>query len=275
MNVSINRLLVSALVFLVSPAPVHTLDRFLTNTPRLSYRGYAVNVSLNRAQWRSTTTIKKHGRVLAKLSVEHLGLEQATQIGLVQLFAGKTKQLVVQESNGGAHCCYRWHIYALSPEFREIFDSARYPIGDGMDDAELLDLNRDGVTEFIHSSNKFSYFDGLCFVCSPRPVVVFEYDEARGRYCPANHRFRSFALRDIKEERRKVAEMNRLGEYDGTYFPTVLDIVVSYIYAGQERRAWLYYRRSYKLADKGRMSRLMRQELQRDRIYRYVYSARL
>jgi hypothetical protein len=252
-------------------ASAEMLDHILIKDNRLSYKGYVVTKTYDPDRRVSEAVIRKGQRVLARLKQGN-NLADLTSFALFPFLGGKEKQLIIQQHHGGAHCCYSWRIYDLYPAFRLIFKSERYPIGDGVDDALIEDLDKDGTFEFIQNSNKFAYFNHRCFVCLPRPVVVFRYDKTAMQYLPANHIFPSFALRDVKASIDKVKALN--SDRYGDSFPYVLDVALSYIYAGMERRAWAFYDRHYESSEKKTVKRLIKRELRNDGIYRFLYSKR-
>ena len=179
--------------------------------------------------------------------------------------------MIIQQYLGGAHCCYHWRIYNLYPDFRLIFDSKKYPVGDSSDAPEIRDIDKDGIIEFIHASNKFAYFDGLCFVCSPRPLIVFKYDKIKRQYFPANHIFPAHALKGVAGQIERAEKLTRDGIYDQA-FPIILDVILTYIYAGRGKQAWAFYEQAYKQADKRSMRRKIMKELRSDSIYHLVYA---
>jgi hypothetical protein len=114
----------------------------------LSYKGYHIIVSHTRNGDRSIISVRRGARILIRWSNRDGPInDDSSRGGLVRLLGKRTKQLVIQQSSGGAHCCLHWRVYDLFPKFRLIFDSEPYPIEDAMNDAELTDIDRDGTLE--------------------------------------------------------------------------------------------------------------------------------
>lgn len=263
------------LIALVVVCPTNTraqkLRDILSDSKALSYRDYKVSISASRDGKTSTATVKRTGRVITK-SVNANGpfseIFVHTRIGFVSLLGKRTNQLIIQQYSGGAHCCLSWHIYDLYPKFRLIFDSARYPIGDAMEDAELIDVDHDGQLEFAHQSNQFAYFDEACFTCLLLPDVVFPFDRRAQRYLPANHIFKKFALRQVSLD---LERLRRSKENPSEYWAYSLDVALRYIYAGMERRAWAFFARTYGGRSNRELKSKIRLNLRTDGIYRFLY----
>lgn len=247
------------------------LRDILSESTTLTYRDYMVRISVSRDGKTSTATVKRTGRVIAKYvnaSGPFSEIFVHTRIGLVSLLGKRTNQLIIQQYSGGAHCCLSWRIYDLYPKFRLIFDSDQYPIGDAMEDAELIDLDRDGQLEFAHQSNQFAYFDDACFTCLLLPDVVFRFDRRTQRYLPANHIFKKYALRQVPFdlERLRSSEDN-----PSKYWAYTLDVVLRYIYAGMEKRAWAFFAKTYGGRSNQELKNKIRLNLRTDGIYRFLY----
>ena len=112
---------------------------------KLSYQGYDVERSSDDADRLSFATIKKKGRIIATLSNGGLGKE-STRFGLFSLLGGTSKQLVILQYTGGAHCCWTYRIYDFHPNLHVIFDDENY----GLDylGYELLPRDIDGDGNF-------------------------------------------------------------------------------------------------------------------------------
>ncbi len=265
-------LLVIALVALcLTNTHAQKLRDILSDSKTLSYRDYTVSILVSRDGKLSTAAVKRTGRVIAR-SVNANGpfseIFVHTRIGFVSLLGKRTNQLIIQQYSGGAHCCLSWRIYDLYPKFRLIFDSARYPIGDAMEDAELIDVDHDGQLEFVHQSNQFAYFDGACFTCLSLPDVVFRFDRRAQRYLPANHVFRRYALRQVPFD---LEQLRRREDNPSEYWAYTLNVVLRYIYAGMEKRAWAFFAKTYGGRSNRELKNKIRLNLRTDGIYRFLY----
>src|ERR1041384_6143553 len=101
--------LVVVIASLLAPrlATAQSLDPIFISGHSLSYKGYKAFTSYNALGRISVAVIKKGKRVLAKMLQED-NQEGFTRIGLFPFLGGATKQLIIQQYLGGAHCCYHW-----------------------------------------------------------------------------------------------------------------------------------------------------------------------
>jgi hypothetical protein len=261
-------MLIIAFIFQLATAPINSelkIERLYVQGDVLSYRGYQVSRRYNPKTGQSWATVKRNGKVLARHSSE--GEKGLTRFGIFSLLGGNTKQLVIEQSSGGAHCCNSWWAYDLYPEFRLAFRSDSYSISDDWGEASVIDIDKDGIFELIFSSNGFAYFSRLHFSESPLPKVVFRYDRAAKRYYPAGERYSAYLLKGIGEEIEEIKALNK----DADPLPLVLDVMLRYVYAGKKKLAWSIFEPYYTMSDKQSMRREIRRRLNTDKIYRSIY----
>jgi hypothetical protein len=79
---------------------------------------------------------------------------------------------------------------------------------------------------------------------------------------------RSFLLKDVEEDIRDLDPND-----PAQYWVGGLDITLRYIYAGEERKAWEFYDRTFgpKAYEKDKMKTKLRRTLMGDRMYRFLY----
>jgi len=271
-----NIFLVFLLLGLVVAGPLYaqTLNDVFTREDTLVYMGYKVTRSYDSKDNVWLATLKKEEKVLATFK-RGGPLKEMTRFGLFPFLGKDTKQLIIEQYSGGAHCCWSYWIFNLLPNFEMIYDSQDYPVGYGL---VPLDLDKDGVFEFTQEILTFDYFDRLCHALSPLPVVVFKYDEKRGKYFPANQMFPQYVLNGIEEDIgrvRKLKEKINFTTYNdsrGNYLSAVLEVVLRYIYAGKEKEGWLFYDEEYNLPDKERIKSKIKKKLKSCVIYREIYN---
>lgn len=245
------------------------IENIYSESDSLSYAGYEV-VKLNKRVRLehihgltevSYAVLRRNGRTLATFDGVYSGVGNATSFGLVSLFGGETKQLVVSQTipRGGRH----W-VVSLSPNFRILFDSGDY--GVGREEIGIVDIDRDGVYEISQVVTAFYGFENLPSAATPLPEIIFRYDERARKYFPANQHFQDYALRGIEQE---VGNLNnRRGE---EYLSGVLEIVLSYIYAGKEQEAWSFFDREYKLQNKEELKARILSVLRNEPVYRFIH----
>lgn len=251
------------------------LDKVFTKEDRLSYKGYLIEKSEAKGEETWLATLRKGGQILAKF--ENGGENKDwTSFGLFPLLGGDSKQLIIEQYSGGAHCCYSHWVYDFSTDARLVYDNEKYGTGNLL---FPVDLDGDGVFELEQSVMAFDYFH-LSHASSVFPVAIFAYDKKAGEYRPANRKFSAYALRgiekDIKEfETLKAQSGTRDEGYSESYFSAVLQVTLKYIYAGQQEKGWAFFDQHYRThADivKDKMRAEIKDELQGEPVYKYIYS---
>jgi len=113
---------------------------------------------------------------------------------------------------------------------------------------------------------------------SPFPPVIFKYNHRAGKYLPANRLFQSRVTEGIEAKITTIAEWNKTPELEKRtsllepeYAATSLDILLRFLYAGQERRAWDFFNENYRLSDKQEMKLDTEKKLRGCVIYQYLY----
>jgi hypothetical protein len=252
-------------------AQPNSLEDAYTEDDHLSYGGYEIERSVDPQKGASIATIKRDGKVLIAFRNGGQGKE-STRFGLFPLIGGGARQLVIQQHTGGAHCCWVYKIYELTPNLRLLFDSELYKSGD-----ELLavDLDNDGRYELTQAIMTFDYFH-MSHASSVFPRAVFTYDEREKMYLPANRKFADFVLKEIEEDKKRAtaivsgANPGAEGWDQEEYLSAVLKVVLAYIYAGKEKAGWEFYDRQYKLSDKAEMRKDISEALSRDPLFRSI-----
>jgi hypothetical protein len=268
-------MLLIALIIQLAAASTNSelkIEKLYVQSETLSYRDYQVSRTYDSKTEKSWAIVKRNGRVLAKHNAgEGLAEKEATHFGISSLLGKNTKQLIIEQNSGGAHCCNSWWIYDLYPEFRLVFRGDDYPIGDDWGASSVIDIDRNGVFELVFSSNWFAYFGGLVFSESPLPKVIFRYNKITGKYYPAGKRYSAYLLKGIGEE---IKEINN--DIHNALHPLapILDVMLRYIYAGEEKLAWPIFEQYYMLKDKKSTRHEIKQRLNTDKIYQSIYGCR-
>ena len=255
--------------------PGDPLEAVYIEDDRLSYAGYDVERSFDEEKHESSATIKKNGKTLATFSNGGFPSKDSTKIGLFPFLGGETKQLVIMQYTGGAHCCWIYKIYDFSPRLRLIFDGEKYGTDSIGYELSPEDMDGDGRYEFTQAVMTFDYFH-MSHASSVFPSAIFSYDEKRGIYLPANHKFSGHLLEGLEEDLMRVQEERVEIEPDNvisneSYLSAVLQVMLKYIYAGQATDGWNFYDREYQLSDKDEIKADIRKALKGDPIYRSIY----
>jgi hypothetical protein len=282
-------------IFLVVLAPLllasltfgQSLDQFFIKEDRLEYSGYTIARSLRKdGLFNNSRTVVRRGRKRLA-AIEGCCYEESTRFALVPLLGNGRKQLVVEAYSGGAHCCTSYHIYDLADRFRIVFNGGKYNSEQVGYEMKLVDIDGDGVYEFVQSVMNFDYFNAS-HPLSVFPEVVFAYDRRAGEFRPANRAFASYLMRDISKKEELVSKLNedvstvtgaglvaektlRDSHFRQRYYKAVADVVLTYVFAGRSEEGWSYFNKNYRLRDKGPLRANLRKELAGSIVYRSIY----
>ncbi len=230
-------------------------DDFVTKDDRQSYGGYEI------FKEKRNVVLKKGNKTVATfpgMIDPHSGID----FGLFSFLDNGRKQLIVSatEFRGGE----QW-IAELSPKYREIFSTVKWGVGREGADLGFIDFDKDGVYEI--STGDFWYYTFSDISMSETPVVhvIFAYDKQAGRYVPANHKFKKYSLKGLDEEIKSLPANEGYGYLGGR-----VDVLLSYVYAGQEKEGWAFFERSYQAKDKAVIKRIIKNTLKNSRVYRYI-----
>jgi hypothetical protein len=247
----------------------------LVRDDELTYEGYTVRklfkevreayVPGGRAEV-AYAVLERRGRVLRSFDagVYHGGLNSVS-FGLFPFLGGGARQLVVSQDapREGA----QW-VVSLSPRPRVIYDGPAFEAGREADDLRVKDLDGDGVYEIVAPVCQFYGFRDLAPAAAPLPPAVFKYDAKAGKYLPANQLFREHLLKGVDEAKAKVRGPSEPGD---SHLADVLSILLTYVFAGDEREGWEFYEAAYKLPDKAEVKREVKAELRSQPVYRFIY----
>lgn len=257
-------------------ASAQTLERAFIKGTRLTYGGYVVTRTVSEAEGESRAVISRGGRELARLA-DGAPRDYATRIGLFPFLGRKGRQLVVEQYTGGAHCCTVYRVYDLGAELRTLFDGDEYGVEEIGEDMKVVDADGDGRYEFTLTVMAFDYFM-TSHAGSVFPTAVFAYDERAGKYLPANRKFSAYLLRGVARDigrvkalSRRLTKEERAGAFHGEHFSVVLDVLLKYVYAGEERKGWAFFDSNYLLADKAEVEAGVKKRLKQSAIYCAVY----
>jgi hypothetical protein len=219
-----------------------------TGEDALTDQGYEVEKRVRKIKTANRETeieyavLKRNGRVIARFDDKQVEQINEIRFGLCNFLKEEHRQLVVEET---ANKFWRYWVLRLSPRLEVVYDSGRYDL---VYHLRSVDLDGDGRLEIVQNLGSFWYRLGDN-VFSPRPEMVFKYDERARRYLPANPEFQSVVLKDIDrriERVRALNQNNQPGVTDLRLQSNVGDVVIRYLYAGREREAWEFFERDYR-----------------------------
>ena len=257
-------------------ASAQTLERVFIKGTRLTQGGYVVTRAVVESEGESRAVISRGGRELVRLT-DGAPRDYATRIGLFPFLGRGGKQLVVEQYTGGAHCCTVYRVYDLGAELRTLFDADEFGIDEIGEEMNVLDIDRDGRYEFTLNVMAFDYFM-TSHAGSVFPTAVFAYDERAGRYVPSNRKFSAYLLRSVARDaakaravKRRLTKEERASTFHGEHFRTVMDVLLKYVYAGEERKGWEFFEANYVLSDKAEVEAGVKEKLSESAIYRATY----
>lgn len=257
-------------------ASAQTLERAFIKGTRLSYGGYVVTRAVVEREGESRAVISRGGRELLSLN-DGAPRDYATRIGLFPFLGRDGKQLVVEQYTGGAHCCTVYRVFELGAQLRTLFDGDEYGVDEIGEDMKVLDIDGDGRREFTLNVMAFDYFM-TSHAGSVFPTAVFAYDERAGRYVPSNKKFSAYLLRGIARDVQKVKALNRrltkeerATGFHGEQFSAALEVLLKYVYAGEEQKGWEFFDANYALGDKAEVEAGVKAKLLESAVYRATY----
>lgn len=240
-----------------------------TKDENLSYMGYEITRESRRAKNGSTTieyaVLRRNSRIVATFDSP---IDQLSEMrfGLFSFLSDGAKQIVVEQTSNKF---WRYWIVSLQPHFKVVYDSNNYDV---VFELRVADIDNDVKQELLQHLGSFWYFKSNN-IFSPRPPIVFQYNAAEARYIPANPQFKEVTLKDINQrvdKARQVIERKEDPNHELHIHSAVLDVVLRYLYSGEEDEAWSVYDKHYDLHDKDAFKKELKDILAADRLYREV-----
>lgn len=248
------------------------LSKFYLKEPQTNYEGYLISRIVDEKTNKISLKIEKNGKKLLAYGIDNK-LPQFLEVALYQLLPKRTKQLIVMEYSGGAHCCWSFEIYDLLPTFRKIYDEGNYDVGYPL---FPKDINHDGIPEIERTILTFDYFHAS-HASSVFPTAIFTYDRRRKKYTPANRQFSDYLLEniehDIEAAQKTISlyEGKEVSEFEERYYQAIVQVVLKYIYAGQKEKGWDFFEKNYHASDKKNLRKDLQNALRKDAIYQSIY----
>jgi len=201
--------------------------------------------------------------------------------GFFNFLGGENKQLVVFTYSGGAHCCYGYTIFDLTPKFTVLYDTTKSDSADADDVGNELvpvDIDQDGVYEFYQDVMAFDYDAPGGHSTSTFPPAIFAFDKSSHKFVPANKRFPEFVLNRL---RKNLADLKPWAEDSakrGTVIPleeldeiSVREKFLYMVYAGQKDQAWKYFNDNYRFEFREKFRHDFLDAFQHDPTYLSIY----
>jgi hypothetical protein len=208
------------------PALDHGNYQLVKRTKKIKIEGLDESVEIEFGE------LQKSGKPAARFGEDAGEPLTSVRFGSFEFLKGEEKHLVVEQR---ANKFWRYWIISLSPRLEVIHDSGKYDV---VYEPRPADFDGDGNFEIVQHLGTFWYWN-CDNVRSPRPPVIFAYDEGARRYVPANIKYQERLLSDINARIEKVREPGGAGGLCGA-----LDVTIRYLYAGKESEAWEFFDQS-------------------------------
>jgi len=174
-----------------------------------------------------------------------------------------SKQLIIEEYTGAAHCCWQDAIYELGAEPKLIYEPEGQRGGFAIED-----FNQDGRWELLQSQGNFESFDPCSHATTPCPTIVFEFVPELGTYRPSNGKFTAALLADLEpglsEYNREKRRRGDTAQVDADDICEILRITVDLLYAGQAKRAWEFFARETPIESRDEIKKRILEQLKND-----------
>lgn len=250
------------------------LAKYYIKANRKLYAGYEIIKTFEKSGGKVTLRVNKGTETLLFIEEENLN-SYWLRWGLFPFLGKKNSQLVIMRYSGGGHCCTSYQIYDLVPEFKLIFDGDEYDISEIGNDLVPVDIDKDGIYEFTQEVMAFDYFHAS-HAASVFPRAVFAYSKTTGSYQLASRRFGRYLLRGIDKDLRDATTQIRKyknieSDAFDDYYYGLTNVVLKYVYAGQEKKGWEYFEKNYKRGDKDELRKDLKGAFEQCPIYQSIY----
>ncbi len=243
---------------------VFTVAAFAADDPFnrvVHYKHYTFTTVRNSDQRSGWLTILHNGKLLETDSGYAFRIEDSL---LDKNILGKDKAaLVVEEFTGGAHCCFDYTVYQLSPTFKRITQLDLGNFG-----GRFEDVDNDGQYELIAGDDGFAYWGNYSFVESPRIEAILRFRNGAFHLDAGAMRAKLPGVDSLEHIKTKLksAYWNELPPRE------LWDVMLQYVYCGKMYEADAIYDEvvpaNYK--DKVKYSKLFKAQLKKCRFYHDV-----
>ena len=145
------------------------------------------------------------------------------------------QEIVIWQYSGGVHGAYQIQGYESDVRFTKIIDTPP-----SMCDGEFKDVNGDGILEFRTCDDAFVYFNLRCSY--PFVNAIFQYQPGAG-YKLANLENPQIYAESIAFQTQRILDFKIMPYWDQDNLTdevqcNILPLILSYLYSGQEEKAW-------------------------------------
>lgn len=193
-----------------------------------------------------TAVLKRKGRVIAHIPKESVP-SLLLRYGTVRIIGGRSQQLLLESSSGGAHGELGFWVFDLGSGGRLIFDKSWYEESEWHITFE--DLDHDGTYEILLPLD-CPFLKGISHAGQRRVECVVSYNTGLHRFRAANHRFRKFL-------RSRLDQLLLTTNADDPDIGDVVEVACRYMLLGEKKAALKYFEDHYTGSDKA----LIREEL--------------
>ncbi len=259
-------------------------DLFVPKTQKsLSYNGYTI-LKTSKKVWVKEerkdapitvpySILKRKGKSISKFEYNDFSFT-SPDFGWLNVSGSQSKHLIIGQTEPRSG---RFWVISLSPRYRVLFDTNDY--GGSRQELWVEDIDKDGTNELkVVTYGCTSIGITYNLLCTPQPVIIFKYNKNADKYLPANHLLESYTLEGIEDrvgnlkptsEKPSLTNNQAIEECD--YFREMTEMFLNFIYAGKEKHAWAFFDKFYNLPDKSKVKASIKKDLNKDRIYRFIY----
>lgn len=174
--------------------------------------------------------------------------------GFKDLLGKKNKQLIVFSYSGGAHCCYDYVIFDLTPKPKVIYDSSQFNSANEIGNELVpVDIDGDGTFEFYQKVMAFDYMGQGGHATATFPPAIFAFDKSKHKYVLATKEYPDFVLKLLGDPMEKLRQWDyenrktsRSWSEDELREVAVREVFLFWVYAGKKDEAWEYFIRNYR-----------------------------
>lgn len=252
-----------------------SIEGVVAERESLKFEGYEVKKFLTKKKFDNDSPIadiadavlQKNGKTLFRFEGVYYPNGNQIEFGLFSFLDSKTKQLIIYETTNRYG---RVWIVSLSPKPKILFDSNDW--GDFREFVYFDDIDEDGKYEISMQTEVTLSFEDkpIAHINIPQIGYIFKYDNKKGRFLPANHKFQNLYLEKIDERISKVKSQDSSSGFDEYAIKDFIDIFLIYIYAGKENEAWEFFDKEYNLKDKEIRKEKIKVILNKDPIYKSI-----
>jgi len=162
------------LLLLLSAKPIFCQESFYDSNPeehKKACQGYYSLTMIKKTSSDEQWILRDKDNNIASIDLPEIP-SRINLYNCVDIDNDGQKEAIVEYYTLGAHCCFEYHIYRQEEAGLKLFE--RQYLGNAYAPV-FKDINKDGILEMLTFDDSFSYFNGLCYACSPALPLILCY----------------------------------------------------------------------------------------------------